>query len=79
MPVHSGRGAAPDNADLLYGARAIADFLNLREPQVRGMIEEGTIPTFKVGWRVCALKSKLNEWFTARANAAANAQGGQHG
>jgi hypothetical protein len=45
--------------DLLYGAKAIADFLGLKERSAQHLIETKRIPFFKVGKTVCARRSKL--------------------
>jgi hypothetical protein len=51
-----------NTADLLSGARAIAEFLGIREKQIRHRIEAGLIPTFKLGGTICARRSTLNAW-----------------
>lgn len=51
-----------ETSDLLYGARAIATFLGMREKQVRNRIDQNLIPTFRLGGTVCARKSRLAEW-----------------
>ncbi len=50
-------------ADLLYGAPAIAAHLGLRVRQARHQIDEGRIPTFRIGAIICARKSSLLRWF----------------
>ncbi len=50
------------NADLLYGASAIARFLGVLPRQARHLIFSGRIPTFKIGRNVCARKSSLTAW-----------------
>lgn len=54
----------PEKADLLYGATAIAEFLGLTEAQVYHLAK--TIPTFKIGSRVCARRAELVEWLTSQ-------------
>lgn len=49
-------------SDLLYGVKAIADFLGLREKQCRNRIDREIIPSFRVGRSVCARKSSLQKW-----------------
>ena len=53
-------------SDLLYGVKAIADYLNLREGQARHQIEEGRLPAFKMGGTFCATRSGLDQ-FLARS------------
>ncbi len=50
------------NADLLYGAIAIARFLGIMPRQTRHLSFTGRIPTFKIGRNVCARKSTLTAW-----------------
>jgi hypothetical protein len=47
------------NADLLYGAIAIARFLGILPRQVRHLIFAAS---FKIGRNVCARKSSLTAW-----------------
>jgi len=49
-------------ADLLYGVPAIAQFLRMKEPQARHLCDNGTLPTFKVGGKVCSRESLLLAW-----------------
>ncbi|MBC2887300.1 DNA-binding protein [Brucella intermedia] len=51
-----------DKADLLYGARPIADFLGMTEKQARHRIDDGHIPTFRIGGTICSRKSTLTKW-----------------
>jgi excisionase family DNA binding protein len=46
--------------DLLYGAHAIAEYLNITVRQAEHLIETGRIPIFKIGRTVAARRSKLN-------------------
>lgn len=62
---------AADTADLLYGVGEIASFLGLREPQVRGHVERGLVPTFKIGGKVCARRASLTRWLNELEKAAA--------
>lgn len=64
-----------DTADLLYGVPAIAAFLELREKQVRNRIEQGAIPSFKLGRTVCARRTTLRAWI-AEQEAAGRPEGG---
>jgi excisionase family DNA binding protein len=47
-------------ADLLYGARAIADYLGIKQRQAEHLIEQKRIPFFKIGRTVASRRSKLN-------------------
>jgi Phage Terminase len=52
--------------DLLYGVQAIAGFLGLTRHQAQHRIDEGNIPTFRMGGRtrgtICARRSTLRTW-----------------
>ena len=50
---------ATTNADLLYGAHAIADFLGIKVRSAEHLIETKRIPYFKIGRTVCARRSRL--------------------
>jgi len=50
------------SADLLVGAKAIADFTGFGARTVYHLAATGAIPTFKVGDLVCARKSTLIRW-----------------
>ncbi len=50
-------------ADLLHGAREIADFLGLSERQAFHQIEQGNIPTTRMGRKIVASKSVLRRRF----------------
>lgn len=52
-------GRHREGADTLYGAEAIAGHLGVTTRQARHLISQGLLPTFKMGRRVCALRSKL--------------------
>ena len=54
--------APPEEPDLLYGAKAIAQFLGITVAQARHLYEVRRIPTFKIGWIVCARRSSLQDW-----------------
>lgn len=49
--------------DLLYGVRSIASHLQMTEKQVYHLHEQGNIPTFKIGGKVCARRSTLAKHF----------------
>jgi excisionase family DNA binding protein len=46
-------------ADLLYGARAIADYLGIKQRAAEHLIETKRIPFFKIGRTVAARRSKV--------------------
>jgi hypothetical protein len=54
-----------DEAGLLYGAEAIAAFLGIEVKQARHRIDEGKIPTFKIGATVCARRRTLKAWLAS--------------
>ncbi len=60
------------DADLLYGAKAIATFLGLTEKQARHRIENGQIPAFTIGTTICARRSTLNKWLADKERGAGN-------
>ena len=51
---------ATKRAALLYGAKAIAEHLGIREKPTRHLIAKGTIPTFRIGAIVCARPEKID-------------------
>lgn len=53
--------------DLCHGLEEIGSHLGLSRRQVKHMHEAGSIPTFKIGRSVCALRSKLDAWLAAQA------------
>jgi excisionase family DNA binding protein len=61
-------------SDLLYGAASIAAFLNIRQRQAYHLIESYGLPTFKVGGKVCARRSTLNQWAADRETASVKAE-----
>lgn len=50
-------------ADLLYGVKAIASFLGLTSRQAQHRIDDGALPTFRLGGKargtICARRSSL--------------------
>ena len=66
------------DADLLYGAAAIAGHLGFSPKQVYHLHDAGNLPTFKIGNKVCARRSELNAYF-ARASVAAPGPKRRHG
>lgn len=61
------------SADLLYGCPAIAAFLGLSEHATYHLMRKQDFPSFKLGGKVCARPSSLNEWL-AEQEAKARAQ-----
>lgn len=57
-------------ADLLHGAGAIAEHLNMTRKQVYHLHERGELPTFNMGRTVCARRSTLAKHFAAAERAA---------
>ncbi len=53
---------AEDRPRLLYGATKIAEYLGIKERQVRHQIEKGRLPYFKIGKTICAYPAKLDAW-----------------
>lgn len=51
--------------DLLYGTKAIADFLGINLRAAEHLIETKRIPYFKLGKTVCARRARLLEAFEA--------------
>jgi excisionase family DNA binding protein len=49
-------------ADLLLGAKAIAQFLGITQRQTYRLIYDGLIPHFKLGGNVAARRSSLKKW-----------------
>lgn len=63
----------PPAGDLLLGAPRIADFLGIRPRQVYRLIEDGLLPSFKVGGALAARRSTLTEWIAEQEAAARRA------
>lgn len=56
--------------DLLYGVPAIAGHLNLTARKVYHLHAAGRLPTFKIGGKVCARRSGLDQFFASQEQAA---------
>jgi len=56
----------PNALDLLYGVKAIAAVLGLTQHQAQHRIDDGEIPTFRLGGKkrgtICARRSTLRRW-----------------
>ena len=52
--------------DLLYGVERIADHLKMTRRQVYHLHDQGMLPTFKLGGKVCARRSSLAKHFAAQ-------------
>lgn len=57
-------------ADLLYGAPAIADYLGVTQRQVRYLMEKGTLPSHKIGGKVCSSRGDVDAWLSKQRNEA---------
>jgi len=60
-----------DDADLLYGAPAIAEFMNVRPRQVHSMIDNSDLPIFRIAGKLCARRSAIKAWLAEREAATA--------
>ncbi|MCT8003282.1 helix-turn-helix domain-containing protein [Sphingomonas sanguinis] len=52
--------------DLLYGVDQIAEHLKMTRRQVYHLHDQGHLPTFKIGGKVCARRSTLAKHFAAQ-------------
>jgi excisionase family DNA binding protein len=52
--------------DLLDGASAIGNFLNLTNRQVFHAVERGRLPVVRLGTKILARRSTLLKWFEAQ-------------
>jgi hypothetical protein len=55
-----------DETDLLYGVAQIADYLKMTTRQVYHLHDKASLPTFKLGGKVCARRSSLAKHFAAQ-------------
>lgn len=53
-------------ADLLFGAKAIAEFLGINQRQTYRLVYDGVLPSFKLGGTVAARRSTLTKWLAAQ-------------
>ncbi len=53
-------------ADLLFGAKAIAEFLGISQRQTYRLIYDSILPSFKLGGTVAARRSTLTKWLEAQ-------------
>lgn len=60
--------------DLLYGVAAIAGHLQLTRRTVYHLHDQGHLPTFKVGGKVCARRSTLERHFATIEKGAGNGE-----
>lgn len=60
--------SAPANeaGDMLYGMRAIAEFLGIRPRQALHLVEAGHLPHFRIGKPICSRRSTLTAWLAER-------------
>lgn len=56
----------PTNGLMLYGTKAIAEFLGVRPRQALYMMEQGRLPHFKIGRALCANRKTVAEWLAAQ-------------
>ena len=54
--------ATGQTLEILTGAKAIGRFLGLSTRQVFHRVEDGTLPTFRMGKNICARPSTLLAW-----------------
>lgn len=59
---------------VLYGVKAIAAFLGVRQRQALYMVEQNRLPHYRIGRAVCANPEKITEWL--RQQERATAKGG---
>lgn len=58
-----------NRADLLYGAKAIAEYLQLTCAVVYHLVAEKRIPVFKIGGKVAARRATLSAWLAEQEQA----------
>ncbi len=59
---------ADDKPDLMNGYEEIGAHLGMTERQAEHLREnDPTFPTFKLGRKVCALRSKVDRWLADKA------------
>lgn len=51
-----------EGADLLYGVPAMSTYLGLTEAAVYHLTRREDFPSFKIGGKVCARRTSLNQW-----------------
>ena len=54
--------------DLIFGAKAAADYIGLTERSIYHMVEQKKIPHGRVGMRIFFRRSELDIHFSARAS-----------
>jgi hypothetical protein len=62
------------DTDLLYGVGQIAGHLRMTARQVYHLHDQGHLPTFKLGGKVCARRSRLAQHFAEQEAVAAAAR-----
>lgn len=67
-PTANPNTSAP-TADLLYGVPVIATHLRMTDRKVYQLVRNGTLPTFKIGGKVCARVFDLTAWLERQATA----------
>ena len=58
-----------DQLDIIWGAKAIGDFIGLNERQVWYLADRGLLPVKRQGRLLIASRSKLREYFDLAATA----------
>lgn len=64
------RTTPPIEGEMLYGTKAIAEFLGIRPRQALHLVEQDRLPNFRVGRVVCANRSTLRAWLAEQEAAA---------
>lgn len=62
---------APEN-DLLFGRRAIADYLGVSLQNVRSLCGRPGFPAWREGKMLCARRSSISRWMVSREAARAD-------
>ncbi|MDF2797644.1 MAG: hypothetical protein K0R85_388 [Devosia sp.] len=67
-----------DKPDLMNGYQEIGEHLGMSERQAEALAtRDPSFPNFKLGRKVCALRSKVDQWL-ADKSAQAKVEGGGH-
>lgn len=70
---------AGQTGQILYGVKRIARHLQLTPRQVAYQIEQGRLPTFRMGAIICTTPAMLDEHFRALATVTRSGQSGTVG
>lgn len=63
-----------NKADILYGTKAIAEYMNITPRQAEHQIQKGGLPAWKQGGVICARKSSINAWIEESERKARNSE-----